>query len=129
MATFSGNAGVFRSGANPVGEIRSWSVEQQMDTNDDTVMGDSWRTFKTSLKSWTASADALFDDTDTNGQNTLVIGASITVSFLMEGTGALAHRLTGTALITGRTINTSYDGLVEASFTLQGTGTLTEDTL
>jgi len=129
MATFSGSAGVVRVGANAVGEVRNWSVEASADTIDDAVMGDTWRTFKGGLRSWTGSADVLFDDTDTNGQMALTVGASVTVSFLMEGTGVGAHRLTGTALVTGRNISASHEGLVEASLSLQGTGTLTEDTL
>jgi predicted secreted protein len=129
MATFSGNAGIIQISVSSMAEVRSWSVEQQSDTNDDSVMGDSWRTFKASLKRWTASADVLFDDTDTNGQIACAIGSSVTVSFLMEGAGAGAHKLTGTAIVTGRTINTSYDGLVEASLTFQGNGELTTTTV
>jgi hypothetical protein len=37
--------------------------------------------------------------------------------------------LSGSAIITGKSINTTYDGLVEASITFQGTGALTEGTV
>ena len=129
MATFAGRAGVVRIGANAVAEVRNWSVEASGDTIDDSVMGDTWRTFKAGLKSWTGSADVLFDDTDTNGQMACTVGASLTVSFLMEGTGAGSHRLTGTALVTARNISGSHEGLVEASLSFQGSGELTENTL
>lgn len=126
MATFSGSDGVIRIGTAVMAEVRSWSVDQTSDTNDDTVMGDSWRTHKPSLKSWTGSADVLFDDTDTAGQVACVLGATITVSFMMEGNSTGDHRLFGSAIITGKTVNTSYDGLVESSITFQGTGALSE---
>lgn len=129
MATFSGSAGVLQISTASMAEVRSWSVETQSDTTDDTVMGDSWRTFKPSLKGWTGSADVLFDDTDTNGQVACTIGASVTVSFLMEGTASGAHKLSGTAIVTGKSITATYDGLVEASLTFQGTGALTEGTV
>lgn len=129
MATFSGSDGVIRIGATAMAEVRSWSVDQTSDTNEDTVMGDSWRTHKASLKSWTGSADVLFDDTDTTGQTACVIGASITVSFQMEGNTSGDHRLYGIAIVTGKTVNGSYDGLVESSITFQGTGALTEGTV
>ncbi len=129
MATFSGSDGVIRIGSNVMAEVRSWSVEQTADTNEDTVMGDSWRTHKSSLKSWTGSADVLFDDTDTNGQTACVVGATITVSFQMEGNTSGDHRLYGSAIITAKSLNASYDGLVEASITFQGTGALTEGTV
>lgn len=129
MATFSGSDGVIKIGSNLIAEVRSWSVEQTSDTNEDTVMGDSWRTHKPSLKSWTGSADVLFDDTDTNGQTACALGAVITVSFQMEGNQSGDHRLFGSAIVTGKSLSTSYDGLVEASITFQGTGTLTEGTV
>jgi predicted secreted protein len=130
MATFSGSDGVIKIGASGImAEVRSWSVDQTSDTNDDTVMGDDWRTHKASLKSWTGSADVLFDDTDTTGQVACVLGTEIAVSFQMEGNTAGDHKLSGSAIITGKTVNTSYDGLVESSITFQGTGPLTESTV
>jgi predicted secreted protein len=129
MATFSGSDGVVKIGNALLAEVRSWSVDQTGDTNEDTVMGDTWRTHKASLKSWSGSADVLFDDTDTTGQTACVLGTEITVSFQMEGNSSGDHRLRGTAIVTGKTVNTSYDGLVEASITFQGTGALTEGTV
>lgn len=129
MATFKGKNGVVKSGSNAVAEVRSWSVEEKGETVDDTVMGDDWHTRKPTFKDWSASVDVLFDDTDTNGQVTLVSGAEITVSFQMEGDASGAHKLSGSALITGRTINDQYDGLVEATITMEGNGALTEGTV
>jgi hypothetical protein len=127
MATYSGTDGVIKIGASGLmAEVRSFSVDQTADTNEDTVMGDSWRTHKASLKSWTGSADVLWDDTDTTGQGACVIGAEIAVSFQVEGNSAGDNKLSGSAIITGKTVNITYDGLVEASITFQGTGTLTE---
>ena len=65
MATFKGSDGVVKAGGNAIAEIRSFSVEQTADTIEDTKMGDAARTYKSSLTSFTASIDALFDDTDT----------------------------------------------------------------
>jgi hypothetical protein len=129
MATYSGSDGVIKVGSSLIAEVRSWTVDQTGDTNEDTVMGDSWRTHKPSLKSWSGSAEVLFDDTDTNGQTACVLGTTISVSFQMEGNTSGDHRLFGSAIVTGKSINTSYDGLVEASITFQGTGPLTEGTV
>lgn len=129
MATFKGKNGVVKSGANAVAEIRSFSVEEKGEVVDDTVMGDTWHTHLSTFKDWSASVDVLFDDTDTNGQTTLAVGASLSMSFLMEGTASGAHSLAGTCTVTGRTITAQYDGLVEASLTVQGNGALTESTV
>lgn len=129
MATFSGSDGVVKIGSSSLAEVRSWSVDTTADTNEDTVMGDTWRTHKSSLKSWSGSADVLFDDTDTTGQTACVIGAEISVSFQMEGDTSGDHKLSGTAIITAKSVSTSYDGLVESSITFTGTGALTEGTV
>lgn len=129
MATFSGSDGVVKIGSSALAEVRSWSVDTTADTNEDTVMGDTWRTHKSSLKSWNGSADVLFDDTDTTGQTACVIGAEISVSFQMEGDTSGDHKLSGTAIITAKSVSTSYDGLVESSITFTGTGALTEGTV
>jgi predicted secreted protein len=129
MATFKGKDGVVKSGANAVAEVRSFTIEEKGENLDDSVMGDDWRTRLPFIKDWSGSVDVLFDDTDTNGQATLIAGASISLSLQMEGDTAGDHKLSGTALITGRNITASYDGLVEASISFEGNGALTEGTV
>ena len=128
MATFSGSAGVVKAGGNAIGEIRSFSVEQSSDVIEDTKMGDSARTFKPSLTQFTASVEALFDDTDTT-QEALTIGSELAFFFQPEGSGSGAYQLSGTGIVTGISQSQSFDGLVERSFSVQGTGALTIGTV
>lgn len=128
MATFSGSAGVVKAGGNTIGEIRSFTVDQTGDTVEDTAMGDAARSYKATLNTFTASVDALFDDTDT-AQTAMTIGASLAFLFQPEGSGSGAYQLSGTGLITGISQTQSFDGLVERSFTVQGTGALTIGTV
>tara|TARA_S200002703_G_scaffold126860_1_gene113452 strand:+ start:576 stop:962 length:387 start_codon:yes stop_codon:yes gene_type:complete len=128
MATFSGSAGVVKAGGNAIGEIRSFTVDQTSDTVEDTAMGDATRSYKATLKSFTASVDALFDDTDT-AQTAMTIGASLTFLFQPKGSGSGAYQLSGDAIVTGISQTQSFDGLVERSFTVQGTGALTPGTV
>jgi predicted secreted protein len=125
MATHTGNEGTVKVGANAIAEIRSYTIEETADTTEDTAMGDSYRTHKVTLKSWTGSVDVWWDETDTNGQVALAPGASVTVNFYPEGDTTGDKYYSGTALSTGLTINSSFDGMVEASIKLQGTGALT----
>ena len=129
MATFSGSAGVVKAGGNAIGEIRSFTVDQTGDTVEDTAMGDTSRSFKATLNTFTASIDALFDDTDTTGQGAMTIGTSLAFLFQPEGSGAGAFQLSGTGIVTGISQSQSFDGLVERSFTVQGTGALTIGTV
>lgn len=129
MATFTGSSGVILVGSDQVAEVRNYSIEESADTIEDSAMGDTSRTFKVGLKSFTGSADVFFDDTDTAGQGALTVGSSVTISFQMEGNTTGDHKLTGTALVTSRSISASFDGMVEASISFTGTGALTETTV
>lgn len=131
MATHTGSEGTVRVGVNAIAEIRSYSVEETADTVEDTSMGDAYRTFKTTLKGWSGSVDVFWDETDTNGQVALVVGTEVTANFFPEGTsaGVSEKYYSGTAIVTGKTVTGSFDGMVESTITLQGTGALTLSTL
>ena len=131
MATHTGSEGTVKVGANTIAEIRSYSVEETADTTEDTTMGDSYRTHKTTLKSWSGTVDVFWDEMDTNGQVAMTVGSQVTVSFYPEGAtaGQSEKYLTGDAIITGKTVSASFDGMVESTITLQGTGALTTASL
>lgn len=128
MATRVGKDGAVKIGANTVAEIRDWSVEQTSEVVNDTVMGDTWMTNKATQKSWTASFNAYWDDSDTNGQLALDVGAEVTLNLYSEDTSGAVY-WSGTAIITSVSQSASFDGLVEASFSATGNGALTESTV
>lgn len=129
MATHTGSEGTVKVGSNAIAEIRSFSIEQTADTLEDTTMGDTARTYKSSLTNYTGTVDVLWDETDTTGQGALTIGAEVTLNLYPEGDASGDTYYTGSAIVTGRTINSSYDGLVEMSISVQGNGALTETTV
>jgi len=129
MATHAGSEGTVKSGANDIAEIRSFSLEESADTIEDTTMGDTSRTYLTGLKTFSGSVDVFWDETDTNGQVSFSVGASVTLAVYPEGATSGDTYYSGTAIVTGRTITSSFDGMVEASFTLQGSGALTAATV
>ncbi len=129
MATHTGSEGVIKSGANTVAEVRSYTVSETGDTIEDTSMGDASRTYKAGLKTWTASVEAMWDETDTSGQGSFDVGSSVTLNVYPEGSSTGDIYYTGSAIVTGKTVNATFDGMVEASFTLQGTGALSESTV
>ena len=129
MATHAGSEGTVKSGANDIAEIRSFSLEESADTIEDTTMGDTSRTYLTGLKTFTGSVECFWDETDTNGQVSFAVGSSVTLAVYPEGATSGDTYYSGTAIVTGRTITSSFDGMVEASFTLQGSGALTAATV
>jgi len=129
MATHKGSEGVVKVGANTVAEVRTWTIAESADTLEDTSMGDTARTYKSSLTTFTGSLDVFWDETDTTGQGALTIGAEVTFAVYPEGDASTDTYYTGTAIVTEVSRTASFDGLVEASVSLQGTGALTETTV
>ena len=125
MATHKGSEGTVKVGSNAVAEIRSYSIEESADTLEDTSMGDSARSYKPSLTSFSGSLDVFWDETDTSGQGALSIGSEVTLNVYPEGETAGDTYYTGSAIVTGVSRSASFDGLVEASISVQGNGALT----
>jgi len=129
MATHKGSEGTVHVGSNAVAEIRSYSLDETADTVEDTSMGDAARTYIASLTTFSGSIDVFWDETDTNGQVALSVGSSVTLKWYPEGTASGDTYYTGTALVTGKNISASFDGMVEASISVQGTGAITTATV
>lgn len=129
MAVHKGSEGTVKVGSNAIAEIRSYSIEETGDTIETSTMGDTARTYVPSLTSWSGSVDVYWDETDTTGQGALTTGSQVVLNVYPEGADTTDAFYTGSAIVTGVSRTASFDGLVEASISLQGTGALTSDTL
>lgn len=129
MAVHKGSEGTVKVGANAIAEIRSYSIEETGDTIETSTMGDTARTYVPSLTSWSGSVDVYWDETDTTGQGALTTGTEVTLNVYPEGDTTGDAYYTGAAIVTGVSRTASFDGLVEASISLQGTGALTSTTV
>lgn len=129
MATETSANGVIKVGSNAVAEVTGYSINYSADTVEDTVIGDTARTYKATLKSYTASIDAMYDQTDTTGQLALDVGTEITFSVYPSGETSGDVYYTGSGIITGRTISGSTGEMISATFEVQGNGDLTESTV
>ncbi len=128
MATHIGRDGVVKVGSNAVAEVRSFSINQTADTVEDTTMGDTARTRLVTLTSFDGSLDVFWDETDTNGQVALSPGSNVTLELYPEGDSTGDTYYSGSVNVTGLSISTSVDGMIEASITVEGTGALTTAT-
>ena len=129
MATHKGSEGLVKVGANTVAAVRSYSIEETGDTVEDSVIGTTARTYKPTLTSWTASMDIYWDESDTTGQGALTIGSEVTANLYPEGDTSGDTYYTGSAIVTGSSISASFDGMIEGSISLQGTGALSITTV
>ena len=131
MATATGSSGVVKievsSSAVVVGEVRSFSIETSADTIEDSAMGDSERTYKAGLESSTVSIECYWDGSDTT-QLEMDARAEVDFAIYPTGTGTGEKYYTGVGIVTSKSINTSFDGMVEASFSIQVSGAVTEAT-
>ena len=130
MATKTGASGVVKvqvSGTTVavVGEVRSFTFDGSADTIEDSVMGDVSRSYKAGLKTNTVSLEVYWDEADAQQ---LVLDERATIDFEIypTGTGSGETFFSGTGVVTSRSITGAFDGMVEASFSIQCSGDVTE---
>lgn len=132
MATTTGSSGVVKIAADGgsvavVGEVRSFSIETSADTIEDSSMGDSARTYKSGLESSTVTIECYWDGAD--AQQLVLDGrADIDFEIYPTGTATGEKYYSGGGIVTSKSISTSFDGMVEASFSVQVSGAVTEAT-
>lgn len=97
-------------------------------------MGDQYKTYKTNLNEWSGSADLYLSDTDLTAFGNVLIGDTagarsagqeLRIEAFPGGNTVGFPKLAGNIIATGFSINSSMDGMVEASISFSGTGNLT----
>lgn len=129
MATHAGSEGKVFVGSSQVAEVKSWSLEVNADTVDASIIGTEWRKNQATIKSWSGSFEAFWDETDATGQGALTAGGTVTLNLYPEGNTTGDKFWSGNVIITSISYSASFDGLVEATFSFTGTGALTESTV
>lgn len=129
MGTTHGKNGVVKVGSNTVAEVDQWTVRETVDTSDDTAQGDTAMTHLVGIPGWNGTLTCHWDPTDTNGQQALTIGASVTLNLYPGGAGSGASYRSGTATITDVGIATQKNNVVSREFSFQGNGALAHSTV
>lgn len=139
MSILTGNNGVVKVAdadgtLTSLAAVRSFTIDITSDTIETTTMGVDARTYVKGLSSFSGSADIYWDTAeyptaDSSGQlaglnPTLeTVGTSpYAVELYLNNT---ANKFSGNIIITGFSINSSMDGMVEASISFQGSGGVT----
>lgn len=127
MATHHGTEGEVYIGSNKVAEVKEYTYTERADFEEDTPGDETDRTYHaTPIKGWRGSITCHMDETDTNGQEAILAGNSVTIHLYPEGQGTGNIEDTGTALIEEVTVNKPMGGgIVERVFQFIGTGALT----
>lgn len=133
MATLTGNNGAVSLNGRSVLAVRNFSIEMTADTIETTVMkGGGARTYVNGLSAFSGSADVYFDPADfdagetTFNPTTGLVGApgvAVKLFIELDETGTNPDKaFTGNVIVTGYTVNSTMDGMVEGSISFQGTG-------
>ena len=128
MATLVGNDGQVTIAGQAVVSTRNFSVDMTSDTIETTTMGVDVRTYVKGMSSWSGSADIYFN-TDDFQANTIITSTSLAeigsapigVKFYVDQAGDDVV-LYGNGIITGYSVSSSMDGLIEATISFQGSG-------
>jgi len=133
--TYTGENGVVKfvgadSTVAAVASVRTFNVDQELDTIESTVMGAGARSYIPGLKQFSGSMDLYLRDDDAGQRNLL----SFANGGGSEGVGKIelfpsgettGQKLSGNVIITNFSITSNFDGMVEATADFQGSGNLT----
>ena len=128
MATHHGKEGVVTVGGTGVGELTGFTLETTGDVVEDTALTDATKSFVAGRTSFSGTLEMHFDETDTP-QTNLTAGSSLAFILLPEGNSSGDRSFTGTAIVTGMSVNNSMDAIISRTVTFQGTGALTIGTV
>lgn len=133
MATITGENGKVMYGTdsggatNTVGAVRSWTVEHVKDTVENTAMGDPARTYLSGLHSFTGTMEVLYDAVE-DGESIFdpANDTTLSVEFFPAATGV---KYVGDVIVTSVSRTASFDDVVSATVSFQGTGVLHAETI
>lgn len=127
MATYTGNSGVVMIGAVTVGEVRSFTIREDAPRIEDTVLGDTNRTYLADLPVVDGTIECLYDPADTTGQGAMTNGATVSLVLRPLGTGIGKPTFTVSAVITGiEGPSVQFGELVTVNFSWAAAGALTK---
>lgn len=133
MATIVGNDGSITIGGVGLINVRNFTCDITSDTIETTAMTQDTRTYVRGLASWSGSADIYVDPANLTGGATAISKLIATGGVVGDGPSAFrgnlsasgTNNLTGNIIVTGFTVNSTMDGLVEGSVSFQGSGPVT----
>ena len=130
---YTGESGVIKfvgddSTVAAVASIRSFTIDREVQSIETTVMGESSRTYQAGLSQFSGSIDAYLRDDDPGQGNFLSYVEnpdSVSKIELFPSGETTGIKLAGNVIVTGHSITSNFDGAVELSISVQGSGALT----
>ena len=124
-----GHEGSVSVASGAMGNAKAWSLDVTQETVDTTDFDSSgWKESTATLNSWSGSITAIFDASGTAEgalQTGLTGGSSVALELTLGGGSESYDVYSGNAIITGQSVTNDVNGIVEATFSFEGTGALT----
>ena len=129
---YTGESGVVKfigddSVVAAVASVRSFTIDQEVQTIQSTVMGAGSRSYLPGLTQFSGTMDVYQRDDDGGQSNFLSYMSSpdaVGEIELFPSGETTGIKLAGSVIVTGHSITSNFDGMVEASITFQGSGAL-----
>jgi predicted secreted protein len=135
--TYTGENGVVKfvggdSTVATVASVRSFTIDQEVQSIESTVMGSGARSYIPGLRQFSGSMDLYLRDDDAGQRNLLSFanggGSEGLAKLELYPSGDTAplvgQKLSGNVIITNFSITSNFDGMVEATADFQGSGSL-----
>lgn len=129
---FSGSCTI---GGDTITQAKAWSLTLSQETTDVTnFSSNGWKESEATLKSWSGSITVIFDGGADAGQASLIAGvtsgSTVALVLLTSASGAgTSEKFSGNAIVTSMPITNDVNGIIEVSFSFEGTGALTQAAL
>ncbi len=124
MAVQIGCDGSLSIGTTAIGYIDSWSLTTDHSTSEVTALGDKWKAFIATVKSWNGSANAtVLDSTEHKTLiDDLISGADTTLDAVFKAGKEVSF--SGKIYVTSASVSATQGDKTSVSFNFQGTGAL-----
>lgn len=129
MANHKGSEGAVYIGANAIAEINDWSFDEGCQIIDDSTLNDTADTVKAGRTNAKGSISCFWDETDTNGQQAMTIGAEVTLNLYGEGNTSGDTYWTGSVIIESISRGGGKDDMITSTFGWVANGGMTESTV
>ena len=129
MAIHSGTSGsVVWASANGtagtiIGELKSWTLNVEVEELDTSAFGQSWRGFDAGVKQWGGSFEGNKDQNDAQqaaAWTNLLAGTKVEITMFLDDDDYYY----GTVVLLGEEVTQTFDGMAETSYSFRGDGTL-----
>ena len=129
MPAVTGKGGTVLYAGGSVASIGTWSIDVSNDMHDITSFTTSaaqWREFAAGLSGWTGSLDGVGFDPTSTGQDNLIANTLVPVSaaIVLELDQTAGGKMTGSAFVESMSIGADVGAMTDASWSMQGTGSL-----